>query len=195
MELYIIRHGETVWNAQSRLQGRTDIELNENGLAAAKKLSLELQNLDFDRIYSSPLKRAFGTAQILASVHGVEIIKDERLIEISFGIKDGAFYSEWLSEDSPYRFFFSNPGKYFPPEKGESIEALCERTRDFLVKEIEPLFDTCKRIMIVAHGALNAALICYLEGNDKEHFWGSGLKGNCEAAIYNYDGKRWEKSI
>ena len=47
--------------------------------------------------------------------------------------------------------------------------------------------------MVVAHGALLAALMCYLEGHGVENFWGSGLKGNCEETVFSYDGKVWKK--
>ena len=65
MELYIIRHGETKWNSEKRLQGRSDIELNEYGIELARITSEALKDVKFDRIYSSPLKRAYETAEIL----------------------------------------------------------------------------------------------------------------------------------
>lgn len=194
MELFLIRHGETVWNAQKRLQGRMDIELNEKGRIAARELSKNLKDVKFDRIYSSPLKRAFETARILSENHNLSVIVDDRLKEISFGVMDGEFYSEWMKEDSPYRFFFTEPEKYFPPKEGESLEDLCSRTKAFIQNEIEPLASSCERIMIVAHGALNASMICYFEGNDKAHFWGDGLKGNCEVASYEFNGTLWKKT-
>ena len=75
MELYLIRHGKTIWNAENRLQGRTDIELNEEGIAAAKELGEKLKNIHFDMIYSSPLKRAFNTAELIRGARHIEIIK------------------------------------------------------------------------------------------------------------------------
>ena len=61
---------------------------------------------------------------------------------------------------------------------------------------IEPIQNTNPdaRIMIVAHGALLAGMMCYLDGHDVNNFWGSGLKGNCEETVYNYDGKAWSKT-
>ena len=192
MELYLVRHGKTVWNAENRLQGRTDIELNEEGITAAKELGEKLKNVNFDRIYSSPLKRAFHTAELIRGNRNVEIIKDDRLQELSFGIYDGAYYKEWLAPDCPYRFFFDEPDKYFPPEKGESIEECCARTKEFIQNEIEPLAGrNVERVMIVAHGALNASICCYLENRDKKHFWGNGLQKNCEEKIYVFDGSNW----
>ena len=77
------------------------------------------------------------------------------------------------------------------------MEGICKRKivlqEHQIVPVIEPQFDSSKRIMIVAHGALNKGLMCYLEGNDKAHFWGKGLQKNCQASIFEYDGKEWKK--
>ena len=62
MEIYIVRHGETIWNEKKLLQGRTDIELNENGRKLAIITGKNLRNTHFDIVFSSPLKRAHETA-------------------------------------------------------------------------------------------------------------------------------------
>ena len=193
MELYLIRHGLTVWNAAGRLQGNVDIELNEEGRQAAAKLGNELDGTDFDVIYSSPRIRAFETACLIRGRRNIQIIRDNRLRELSFGDMEGAFYTDWNCPESPYRFFFTEPDKYNPPPNGESIEELCQRTRDFIQNVLEKDYQNRKRVMIVAHGALNKGLMSYLEKNDKAHFWGKGLQKNCQASIFDFDGKSWKK--
>ena len=81
MELYIVRHGQTDWNKMCRFQGRTNTELNENGISAAVELGKKLagENIRFERIYSSPLNRAFTTANLICK----EIYKDESNSEIA----------------------------------------------------------------------------------------------------------------
>ena len=192
MELYIIRHGETVWNAENRLQGTCDIDLNENGREKAVILGNQLDSVYFDKIYVSPLIRAYETACLIRGRRPIQIIRDERLREINFGEMEGHLYTEWIDETSPFKYFFTNPELYNPPKGGESIEHLCERTRAFIKDEIEPQLNTAKRIMIVAHGALNKGIMCYLENNDKAPFWGNGLQKNCQASIFNFDGKTWQ---
>lgn len=191
MELYIIRHGETVWNAEGLLQGHSDIALNENGIASAKKLGQELQNTHFDKIYSSPLSRAYTTARLIAGERNIPIVKDSRLMEISFGEGEGKHYSEWFNETSPYRFFFTAPEKYRTPPNGESLEDVCARTKDFIQSEIEVQFGKAERLMIVAHGALNKGIMCYLQNHGIENYWGRGLQRNCEASIFAFDGNAW----
>ena len=87
MELYIIRHGETDWNKEKRLQGRSDTELNEYGIELAEITADALKDVTFDRIYSSPLKRAYRTAEIIRLDRDIEIQTDDRLLEICFGVQ------------------------------------------------------------------------------------------------------------
>ena len=85
MEIYILRHGQTVWNKSRLLQGSRDIELCEDGRSVARERRDQLKDVDFDVIYSSPLKRAYETACIIRGDRDIPIIKDARLREINFG--------------------------------------------------------------------------------------------------------------
>lgn len=89
MEIYILRHGQTVWNKSRLLQGSRDIELCEEGRAVARERCDQLKEVDFDVIYSSPLKRAYETACIIRGDRDIPIIKDDRLREINFGENEG----------------------------------------------------------------------------------------------------------
>lgn len=189
MELYLIRHGETVWNAKGLLQGKQDIELNEKGILAAQNYGKEISDIDFDKIYCSPLNRAYVTAEMIKGDRDICIIKDERLRELSFGDCEGTDFNIWRDAMCPYHWFFDDPAKYNPPKNGETLQNLCKRTADFIENVIEPQLNTANRIMIVAHGALNASIMTNLEKRDLTHFWGDGLQKNCEATIYTYSGK------
>lgn len=197
MELYLIRHGQTDWNKEERLQGNIDIELNENGREMAIAAGERLQSVHFDKVYSSPLKRAFVTAQLICGNRNPDIIVDERLREISFGALEGKTYTEITTPDSPFQYFFSDNDvdKYVVPEGGESIESLCERTKGFVQNVIEPQSDKVERILIVAHGALLASMMCYLDNHGIANFWGDGLRKNCQATIYTFDSanKIWKR--
>ncbi len=191
MELYIIRHGKTDWNAAERLQGREDIELNQKGCDAAIALGKRLENVHFDKIYSSPLKRAYKTALLIKGKRNIPIIRDERLKEISFGEKEGTVYSDWIAGDKSFSAFAHSPENYVPPKGGESFRSVMERTKDFLKNVIEPDFSSNGRIMVVAHGVLNAGLTAAIESRPIERFWESGLFKNCEEKIYIFDGIKW----
>ncbi len=192
MELYIVRHGKTMWNEQGRLQGHVDIPLNEEGREAAIRLQSRLSDICFDAIYSSPLKRARETAELICGSRKIPIITDDRLLEISFGDMEGIYCDDWFDEKSPYRFFFTDPSRYQTPPNGESFEQVCQRSRDFLEQVIEPLEGKKQRVMIVAHGALNKGLMCHIQHHDISHYWGNGLQKNCECSIFRLNHKKWE---
>ena len=94
MKMYIIRHGQTPWNARKCLQGRSDVDLNENGIYLAELTGKALRDVTFDMAFTSPLIRAKHTAQCILGGREVPIIEDERLIEISFGIYEICCYAE-----------------------------------------------------------------------------------------------------
>ncbi len=184
MEIYLIRHGLTEWNKEKRMQGNTDIPLAKEGIELAEKAALELKDIHFDRIYASPLIRAYKTAVILRGERDIPIITDDRIREIGFGEAEGTLFDEMVKdENGPFRYFFEEPGKYFAPKGGESFEEVIERASEFWKEVILPLEDTCERIMIVAHGAVNRAQMCFVENRGPDEYWGDGLQRNCEATV------------
>ena len=89
MEIYVIRHGQTDWNVERRIQGHTDTLLNETGKSQALDLSKRLENIDFDLIISSPLTRASETAKAINFSRNLPIIYDDSLLERGFGKLEG----------------------------------------------------------------------------------------------------------
>ena len=89
MLLYIIRHGETAWNALGKIQGTADIPLNENGINLAKQTAEQLKDVPFDAAISSPLMRAYKTAEIILGDRDIPIETDKRIQEIDFGDMEG----------------------------------------------------------------------------------------------------------
>lgn len=89
MKLYIIRHGETEWNVQKRLQGVSDTNLNEKGIEMAKQTAEALKEIPFACCFTSPLKRAKDTAMYILRDRQVPVYEDARIREISFGEWEG----------------------------------------------------------------------------------------------------------
>lgn len=184
MELYIVRHGETEWNKEKLLQGSTDVPLSEAGRRLARLSGEALSCTSFDRIFSSPLKRAYETACLFRGSQDVEIITDDRLRELCFGEYEGKNMSSLLADqDCSFRFFFKQPHLYRAPKNGESLEQLCKRAASFMEEVILPLEPVCRRVMIVAHGAINKALMTYVKGHDLSQFWSGGLQKNCNVIL------------
>ncbi len=187
MEIYIVRHGETIWNAKKLLQGRADIELNENGRKLAGITGKVLDSMEFDYIFSSPLIRAYETACLIRGHRDIPIIRDERLRELSFGVYEGEDFSALLKDETnSFHNFFKQPELYVAPEGGETLEHLSARAGEFMQEKIEPLAKECKRVMIVAHGALNKGIMTYVKKHDTSMFWSGGLQKNCNVIIMNY---------
>ena len=106
--LYIMRHGKTEWNELHKLQGRTDIPLNNEGKQMAKNAGEKYKDINFDVCYCSPLIRAKETAKLVLEGRNVPIIYDDRLREMSFGIYEG-MENPAKATDSPIRTFFKEP--------------------------------------------------------------------------------------
>ena len=87
--LYIMRHGKTEWNELHKLQGRTDIPLNENGRKMAREAGKRYREIHFDICYCSPLIRAKETAELVLEGRTVPIVTDDRLMEMCFGEYEG----------------------------------------------------------------------------------------------------------
>ena len=111
-QLYLIRHGQTDWNLRAMLQGRTDIPLNETGRRQAMEARERLAGVHFDAVYSSPLRRAMDTAQLVSGWPGEKICPDERLTEIAFGPYEG---KDPHTLGPAFACFFTDPEAYRPP--------------------------------------------------------------------------------
>ncbi len=146
MVFYLVRHGQTDWNAENRIQGRTDIPLNETGIRQMNDLAERLakDGIAFDRMIASPLIRAKKSAEIIAEKTGYkkEIVFDERFVERDCGALEGEIWRPELDpEDPKYRM--------------ETVRDLCERARFALDRYA---FSNEEKVMIVAHGAILAAV-------------------------------------
>lgn len=187
MKLYIIRHGETDWNKQKRLQGQSDTELNGYGIELAEITGTALKYVSFDHIFSSPLKRAYRTAEIIRGDRTVPIITDDRLKEIGFGINEGV-RSELITAD--FHYFFDAPEKYVPAEGGETYEELCSRSRDFIESVLIPLSvkEPDSVVLVTAHGALNKSMMIYLNHLQIKNMWDGVFQKNCCVNIFDING-------
>jgi broad specificity phosphatase PhoE len=158
---YIVRHGETDWNVQRRVQGHTDIPLNENGEMQAKFFANKLKHIKFDLAFSSDLLRAHRTAKIIALEHKLEVQTTEILREKKLGKFEGQHYdtvSTYFklidSMDQQQRL------KHKIVDDAESDEEVINRLFTFL-KETSILYPG-KNILVVTHGAMLRNALAHL---------------------------------
>ena len=195
MKMYIIRHGQTPWNARKCLQGRSDVDLNENGIYLAELTGKALRDVTFDMAFTSPLIRAKHTAQCILAGRKVPIIEDERLIEISFGIYEGCCYAE-ENRQVPQQWienFFHAPQDYVAAPGGESLDDVEKRTRNFME-------DICSRnelqdktILVSTHGCALRGLLNSIRESNREDYWHGGVSKNCAVSIVTCN--RGEKPV
>jgi probable phosphoglycerate mutase len=177
--LYIIRHGKTDWNERHKIQGRTDIPLNDEGRAMAEEAREEYKDVHFDVVFCSPLVRAKETAEILLKGRNLPINFDDRLMEMSFGEYEG-IENSFDIPDCPINVLFFHPEEYTTPVAGaESIDDLIARTGDFLREKVEPELEKGKDVLIVGHGAMNSSIVSQVWNLPREKFWSAGIP-NCK---------------
>ena len=175
MTIYLIRHGETVWNQKHLFQGSNDIPLNENGVAVAHATAagMAAAGLNFDRIYSSPLSRAYETARIICPDQEIE--RDDRLREIAFGDLEGKVYTDVTALPMPA------PG-------GETFQSLQARVMDVLREIAADPDNRGKRILVSAHGGVIRSVMMTLKNIPQEEFWRGGVSKNCGVTILDVEG-------
>lgn len=150
MKLYIIRHGQTEWNIQKRLQGWNNSNLTQKGILDAENLAERLKDVDFTHIYSSTQKRAIHTAEILRKDRDIDIIKLDGLKEIGFGKWEGMEMKELLDKyKDEFDIYLNKPHLYKPTLDGESYDDIFKRVRASLE---EILKNGGENALIVSHG-------------------------------------------
>ncbi|HLR20371.1 MAG TPA: histidine phosphatase family protein [Tissierellaceae bacterium] len=149
MNLYIIRHGQTEWNVQKRLQGWKNSNLTKQGMKNTENLSYRLKDIEFDYIYSSPQERAIDTANIIKRDKDIDINILDGLKEIGFGTWEGMDIDTINSKfGDKFETYLNRPHLYEPID-GESFEDIFKRVRKSLTDIINNGGDN---VFIVSHG-------------------------------------------
>lgn len=148
--LIVVRHGETAWNRERRMQGHTDMPLSATGRAQAAALARRLSEVAMAALYSSDLQRARDTAVAIAARTGREVIADPRLRERRFGIFEGLTYEE-MSARYPEEFArFQSRDPDYVIHGGESAREFRERCLACLAEIAEK--HAGAEIIVVTHG-------------------------------------------
>ena len=149
-EIILIRHGETEWNSQKRMQGHSNSDLSSLGQAQIQALGQWTKNVPFDHIYSSDSLRAKQTAEAITQFSGHELKIDLRLREKNLGVFEG-LTSEEARERHPEVFrLFKTAGSKYVIDEGESTQQLQDRALE-IVEEIR-IKHPEERVLLVTHG-------------------------------------------
>ena len=174
--LLIVRHGETEWNAEGRIQGHTDIGLSENGAQQARSLGQRLADRQIDVAYSSDLKRTSETARLALGHRNVVLNETPRLREYHKGIFEGMTLTEIQTQFPDEYPKYLEKDLSYAPEGGETTRDVSTRMASIFQEIKAKHLD--ETVLVVSHGgALRAAMVSLL-GMPLEGNW-SFVFGNC----------------
>jgi broad specificity phosphatase PhoE len=195
MQLILIRHGESVWNEEGKVQGISNPDLSKRGIQQAEMLAAKFDKIGKINsqyiVYSSPLSRAHSTAKIITHTHNLPINICHDLREIQLGEWEGKHFSQ-LQQEYPEMFelWYSEPLRVSVPG-GETVIEFRDRVvtaMDEIVKRHEQ-DEKDGKIMIVAHGGVISIYIAHLLEMNLNRIWFVALK-NASVSILDYWGDK-----
>jgi len=167
-KLLLVRHGITEFNSTRKFQGHSDIELSATGYRQVERLRDRLADDKIDAVYSSDLRRALVTAEVISSEHEVDIVTCPELREVNYGNVEGLTFEEISRLYPEVAESLTNFSLQMKFPGGENFERFIERASKFLdrLKGHTP----SQTILIVAHGGPLRVLVCRLLGIDLGHW-------------------------
>ena len=168
--LILVRHGQSIYNLESRFTGSLDVALTKLGEKEAQEAGKKLLHFKFDFAYTSTLKRALESLRIMLSIihqSTIKVIENKALNERDYGSLQGLNKDETIAKYGKKQVEAWRRSYAIRPPKGESLEDTYMRTIPFYKLEIEPQLKLQKDVLIVAHGNSLRALVMYLENISK----------------------------
>lgn len=185
-QIILWRHGQTGWNAAGRVQGQSDVPLDDVGIAQANESAARLATLNPARILSSDLSRATATAQVLSDLTNVAVETDMRLREMAFGLREGLTSHEaWQTYPDEMRAWVTGDGIRMPG--GETYREAGKRFAEVL-SELSADLEPDRPAVVVAHGAVLRVGACTFVGIPQEHWRSFGGFSNCAWSVLEESG-------
>jgi 2,3-bisphosphoglycerate-dependent phosphoglycerate mutase len=168
--LVLVRHGQSIWNLENRFTGWVDVPLTEQGREEARKAGIKLGRMKLDVAYTSGLKRAQQTLDIILAASGLNlpIIGDIALNERHYGDLQGLNKAETAAKFGDEQVKIWRRSYDVPPPNGESLEGTAARTLPFFDRCIMGDIRIGKNVLVVAHGNSNRSIVMKLDGLSKE---------------------------
>lgn len=169
--LVLIRHGESQWNKENRFTGFTDVDLNETGVAEAKRAGQALKDIPFDKVYTSTLKRAYRTAEIVLTEAGQKplTVKHDDLRERDYGDLTGLNKDETRQKFGDEQVHIWRRSYDVRPPGGESLQDVFARVKPYYEAHILPDLKAGKNVLVAAHGNTLRAMLIVLGENTPEN--------------------------
>ncbi|MEB3338979.1 MAG: histidine phosphatase family protein, partial [Leptolyngbyaceae bacterium] len=188
--LLLVRHGETDWNRQKRFQGWIDVPLNDTGRQQAQQAAEFLKTIQIDRAVSSPMLRPKETAEIILQHHpSLELELQPDLREISHGLWEGKLEEEIKVDFAEQLHQWQVAPETVQMPEGENLNQVWERAiagwRSIVESATTPPGEQPITILVVAHDAINKAILCHVLGLGPENFW-NFRQGNGAVSVIDY---------
>ena len=170
--LILIRHGQSVWNAENRFTGWTDVDLSDKGVSEAEEAGNELSNEKIDVVHTSDLIRAKRTAEIVMKSNvrsnGTVTKSDWRLNERNYGALQGLNKAETADKHGAEQVQIWRRSFDVAPPEGESLEMTAERTIPYFEGEVLPDLESGANVLVSAHGNSLRSIVMHIEGISPE---------------------------
>lgn len=171
--LVLIRHGQSLWNAENRFTGWTDIDLSKKGEYEAEMAGEKLENISFDVVHTSALMRAQRTAEIIIQHNKISkdmpVYKDERLNERHYGSLQGLNKTETAEKYGAEQVHIWRRSFDIAPPEGESLKMTAERTLPYFKEDILKHLNEGKNVLVSAHGNSLRSIVMHIENISKEN--------------------------
>tara|TARA_B100001564_G_scaffold104569_1_gene86413 strand:+ start:942 stop:1544 length:603 start_codon:yes stop_codon:yes gene_type:complete len=171
--LVLIRHGQSLWNAENKFTGWTDIGLSEKGIKEAENAGKILEDVEFDVVHTSALIRAQKTAEIIIENNkkpeGIPVHKDKRLNERHYGSLQGLNKKETAEKYGAEQVHIWRRSFDVPPPDGESLKMNAERTLPYFKENIIGDLKNGKNVLVAAHGNSLRSIVMFIENISKEN--------------------------
>jgi len=168
----LIRHGQSLWNAENKFTGWTDIGLSEKGIKEAENAGKKLEDVEFDVVHTSALIRAQKTAEIIIENNkkskGIPVHKDKRLNERHYGSLQGLNKKETAEKYGAEQVHIWRRSFDVPPPDGESLKMNAERTLPYFKENIIGDLKNGKNVLVAAHGNSLRSIVMFIENISKE---------------------------
>ncbi|MHC1724389.1 MAG: histidine phosphatase family protein [Aminipila sp.] len=193
MDIYLVRHGQTEWDEERRMQGSENSDMTAMGKEDSKYLAKELSRTEFSQIYSSPLGRAMETAKYIKMGRTQEIMTFEAFREMSLGEWEGRLDSDVKAKYPEEHNNFWNRPHIFKPAGGETFEELRERVQKGLEELIKAAVGD--RILVVTHPLVIRTILCIVHDYPLDDFWKTPFLKSTSLTVLRVDDGAIESAV
>jgi broad specificity phosphatase PhoE len=190
MLLTVVRHGRTSWNEAGRFQGQTDIRLDEEGLAQARRVAERLCNERYDAAFASDLARARETAETILAERASLLALDPRWREMRFGSWEGLTWAQIVERQPELKAGRAAKPRFYTPDGGESFDEVCARVA-LAVEDLKRASSVVANVLIVTHAGPLHALLRVALGDERSDALGVRFSPASVTRL-RWDGAQWE---